>query len=324
MGAERFYSAGYTGLNARVANIEGGTPWRGHETMNWMPAGNIFWSGDGLNEGTTPSSTTAHATATSMNIIGKPPPGSTDPTLQRGIAYGINPNQFYGGNIASTINGNNFDWTSYADFRNVYRRAIVDGVGANNTIDPANRVDVVSNSWSGDAVTSSGAYNLERAARNIDSILFEGNQTRGSTIVFSSGNGGGANTIGSPQPDSTPSWSARSGSSRPMPPGPRPTTSRRHSAAAGRSSIVNPLRAPTSPERSLGNIRTRVDIAAPGFQMRLATTGRRDRLQHLGRDEFLRADRRGRRGAPGRLRVDRTRCRTTPGSRSMAESSGRS
>ena len=56
LGANRFYDAGYTGGNAFAANIEGGTAWRGHETLNWMPAGNIFWAGSALNE-TTPIST---------------------------------------------------------------------------------------------------------------------------------------------------------------------------------------------------------------------------------------------------------------------------
>ena len=82
LGADRFYDAGYTGLNAHIANVEGGTPWRGHETMDWIPAGNIFWSGEGLNESTSPTSITSHATGTSMNMIGKPTSGSTDPVLQ--------------------------------------------------------------------------------------------------------------------------------------------------------------------------------------------------------------------------------------------------
>jgi T5SS/PEP-CTERM-associated repeat protein len=273
VGADRFYNAGYTGLHAKVANIEGGTPWRGHETMNWIPAGNIFWAGAGLNEGTTPSSIASHATATSMNMIGKAPAGSTNPTLQRGIAYGIDPNNFFGGNVASTINGNSFEWSEYADFRNVYRRAIVEGIGPNNTVNPANRVDVVNNSWGGDAVTDDGAYNLERAARNVDSILFEGNQTRGSTMVFSAGNSSGANTIGSPATGFNAIVVGALGEFATDAAG----TATYNVATTFSSRGPIQYRQPTSDTdfsgTSLGNIRARVDIAAPGFQMRLATTG---------------------------------------------------
>ena len=208
-----------------------------------------------------------------MNIIGKPPGGSSDPTLQRGIAYGINPSNFYGGNIASSINGNNFDWTSYADFRNVYRRAIVEGVGANNTIDPANRVDVVSNSWSGDATTSNGNYNLERSARNIDSILFEGNQTRGSTIVFSSGNGGGANTIGSPATGFNALVVGALGENATDAAGTATYNVATSFSSRGPIQYRQPSSSTDFAGTSLGNIRARVDIAAPGRQMRLATTG---------------------------------------------------
>lgn len=273
VGAERFYDAGYTGLNAKVANIEGGTPWRGHETMNWIPAGNIFSSGAGLNEGTTPSSIAPHATATSMNMIGKVPGGSTDPTLQRGIAYGIDPNNFFGGNIASTINGNNFEWSAYTDFRNVYRRAIVEGIGTNNTVNPANRVDVVNSSWGGDAITNDGAYNLERAARNIDSILFEGNQTRGSTMVFSAGNGSGANTIGSPATGFNAIVVGALGEFATDTAGTATYNVATTFSSRGPIQYRQPSSSTDFSGTSLDNIRARVDIAAPGFQMRLATTG---------------------------------------------------
>lgn len=275
LGANRFYDAGYTGLHARVANVEGGTPWRGHETMNWMPAGNIFWSGTGLNELTNPTSTTAHATSTSMNMVGKPPAGSADPVHERGIAYGIDPNNFYAGNIASTISGLSFVWSSYSDYRNVYYRAIVEGVGLNNTVNAANRVDVVSSSWGGDAVegAQTGAYNLHRATRIVDAIAFEGNQTRGSTIVIAAGNNGGANTIGSPATGFNSLVVGALGESSTDAAG-----TAVYNVAAGFSSR-GPIsyRQPASPTdlvgTDVGAVRARVDLAAPGFNMTLATTG---------------------------------------------------
>ena len=273
LGADRFYDAGYTGLNAHIANVEGGTPWRGHETMDWIPAGNIFWSGEGLNEGTSPTSITSHATGTSMNMIGKPTSGSLDPVLQRGIAFGISPSNFYAGNVASTISGNSFNWSSYADFRNVYYRAIVEGVGLNNTINAANRADVVSSSWGGDAVTSGGAYNLERSARIIDAIAFEGSQTRGSTIVIAAGNSGGANTVASPATGFNSIAVGALGETATDSVG----TATFNVATSFSSRGPIDYRQPTSNSdftgTDLGNIRARIDIAAPGFNMRLATTG---------------------------------------------------
>jgi autotransporter-associated beta strand protein/T5SS/PEP-CTERM-associated repeat protein len=274
LGADRFYNAGYTGVNSHIANVEGGTPWRGHETMDWIPAGNLFWSGDGLNESTTPTSVTSHATGTSMNMIGKPTSGSTNPVLQSGIAFGINPSNFYAGNIASTITGNSFNWSSYTDFRNVYYRAIVEGVGANNTIDAANRADVVSSSWGGDAVTTNGAYNLERSARIIDAIAFEGGQTRGSTVVIAAGNSGsGANTILSPATGFNSIAVAALGERATDSAG----TATFNVATSFSSRGPIDFRLPTSNSdftgTDLGNIRARIDIAAPGFNMKLATTG---------------------------------------------------
>jgi autotransporter-associated beta strand protein/T5SS/PEP-CTERM-associated repeat protein len=270
LAANRFYAAGYTGTNARIANIEGGTPWRGHESLNWIPAGNVYASGAGLTETSTPtSSITPHATATSMNLAGKAPAGASDPTLQRGIAYGINPNNFFAGNIASTITGNNFEWSAYSDFRNVYYWAVVQGIGSG-----ANRVDVVSSSWGGDASNATeGAYNLFRASRIVDSILFEGNQTRGSTMVFAAGNGSGANTIGSPATGFNSIAVGALGEFGTDPAGTAVYNVAASFSSRGPIEYRQPGSSTDLTGTSLGVIRPRIDIAAPGSSIRLATMG---------------------------------------------------
>ena len=192
LGATTFYNAGYAGGNARVANIEGGTPWRGHETLDWILAANIFSPGLALSESTTPVSTTQHATGVTQVMVGKAPAGSTFAEAQKGIAYGVPATQFFAGNIASTIDTSTGSFNfEVADMRAAYTTALITGVNGN----PANRVDVVNSSYGGD--TTSG--NLDGLAKVLDSVVFAANATRGSTMVIAAGNSGpGANTLGSP------------------------------------------------------------------------------------------------------------------------------
>lgn len=256
-----------------MANIEGGTPWRGHETLNWMPAGNIFWSGAALNETPNPSppqgsqntSITSHATATSMNIAGKAPSGATDLVLHRGIAYGIPATNFYAGALGNSITGNTFEWATNADMRNTYYRAVVEGVGLNNTANPANRVDVVNSSWGGDG------HNLTLYTTTIDAVAFEGNQTRGSTIVFSAGNEGpGPNSIGAPSVGFNTLVVGALGEFATDAAGTATFNAATSFSSRGPLEYRQPGSATDTTGTNLGNIRARIDLAAPGFQMRLA------------------------------------------------------
>src|SRR4029077_14484272 len=169
--------------NARVANVEGGTPSRTHETLNWVPSTAIFTGGSALNE---PQSTQSHATGTSQTMVGH----GAGP-LQQGIAFGVPVGQFFAGNVAISFGGGGSFRLNLTDTRTAYRAAVVTGVGG----DLANRVDVVNSSWGGDA----SRQNLEVDAKILDAVTYEGNLARGNTIVFSAGNGGpGTNSIGAP------------------------------------------------------------------------------------------------------------------------------
>ncbi len=291
VGANRLYTAGYTGTNARVANIEGGTAWRGHQTLDWMTQNNnIFWSTNALNETANPSpqansqntSMADHATSTSMNIAGREPVGvTTNLSLYRGIAYGIADGNFYSGNMASFIGtgtqAGSFGF-SFPDLREIYYRAIVEGVGAGNTTNSANRVDVVSSSWGNTENNNFIQTNLNIRSKITDGVLYEGNQTRGSTSVISAGNSGalGVNTVGSPASGFNSIAVAALGEfATDLPSGSVFGTPVYNVATAfssrGPIRYNQPANATDEFGTSQGNVRARVDIAAPGFQMNLAT-----------------------------------------------------
>jgi autotransporter-associated beta strand protein len=268
VGADRFYDLGYTGGNSRVANIEGGTGWREHETLDWIPAANVFALGGALNESTDPSSLTNHATATSMNIAGKAPSGASDLVQSRGIAYGIPAANFYQGNMAHTINGSSFSFSN-SDLRNTYYRAIVEGVGPNNTTNAANRVDVVSSSWGSASTTT--RTNLSTNSRIIDAVAYVGNQSRGSTVVFSAGNSGPSlNTVGNPATGFNTLVVGALGEYATDSAGTMVFNVATNFSSRGPVAYYQPSWAGDSSGTNLGNVRARVDIAAPGMQMRLA------------------------------------------------------
>lgn len=257
--ADRFHTAGYTGTNARVANIEGGTPWREHESLNWVLEGNIFRSGDALAE---PASTQPHATSVSHVLVGKAPAEAVDATLQRGIAFGVPAEQFFAGNIANNIGASNFAITN-ADLRNVYHTALVTGVGGN----AANRVDVVNSSWSG--LTSD--FNLNIGSKILDAVVFEANETRGSTVVFSAGNSGPSpNGIGRPVSGFNVIAVAALGEFATDTAGTVTYNAATAFSDRGPITFELPASADATSGASQGAVRPRIDIAAPGLNFRLA------------------------------------------------------
>ena|GEM_PF-435547 len=262
--ADRFYAEGYTGANARVANIEGGTPWRGHETLNWVLAANIFASGSALTEAT--GSIHNHATAVSHNMVGKAPANATDPTLQRGIAYGVPASNYFAGNIAFSISGTGFSITN-ADLRNVYHAAVVTGVSGN----AANRVDVFNSSWGG----SSTGHNLNIGSKIVDAVLFEGNQTRGSTGVFAAGNAGPtSNQMGRPSTGFNMIAVAALGEVATDAAGTISFNVATTFSDRGPITVQIPTSASATTGTSVGAVRARIDIAAPGYRSQLATYSR--------------------------------------------------
>ena len=216
-----------------------------------------------------------------MNIAGK---GLT--TLQRGIAYGIPATNFYAGNMANIINANGtFNWATNADLRNTYYRAVVEGAGLNNTVNPANRVDVVSSSWGGTPI----AYDLDIDSKTIDAVAFEGNLTRGSTIVFSAGNDGpGSNTVGSPATGFNTLVVAALGELLTDSAGTATYNVATPFSSRGPIEYRQPTSATSTTGTGLGTFAL-VDIAAPGFQMRLADYSglhQAHDLLHLGGTSF--------------------------------------
>ena len=128
--------------------------------------------------------------------------------------------------------------------------------------------------WGGDAVSSTGAYNLERSTRIIDSIAFEGNQTRGSTVVLSAGNSGsGANTIGTPAAGFNSLVVGALGETATDSVGTAVFNVATTFSSRGPTDYRQPASTSDITGSDLGAIRARVDLAAPGFNMILATTG---------------------------------------------------
>ena len=96
LGAGTFYSHGYTGTNAVIANIEAGHIWSGHETLTHVLQ--IPNNPAALNE------FDRHATCVGM-ILGGRRGGANPGAYQEGMA----PNaQLYSGAIATQWNGERF------------------------------------------------------------------------------------------------------------------------------------------------------------------------------------------------------------------------
>jgi autotransporter-associated beta strand protein len=262
--ADAFYNAGYTGVRAFVANVEGGLPWLGHETMNWADPANLF-SGSGALSGS--GATAAHATAVSHALVGH---GPTD--RQRGIAYGVPASNFFAGNVATQfLGGTSFD-TTYASEWNAYSQAMIGGVGG----DPNKRADVVNSSWGStgwfDPSGSNGLFH-----RYVDGLLVAANDSavgnRGVTVVFSAGNAGSA--ADSVFPRIGASYNAISvaalGERVQLTPNGVPLY---HDVADFSSRSPTRTYIPTGPTSYDGtplfDSRVRVDIAAPGSQVYLA------------------------------------------------------
>jgi hypothetical protein len=118
LGATRFYTAGFTGVGAVVANIEGGYIWNGHNTLTGVTT--FIQSPDPSLAGTELGTTVQHATGVGQVIAGT---GATD--MQRGIAYGAT---LWSGAVAYQFNADGSFNTTTSSFFYPYVTAMQDGV----------------------------------------------------------------------------------------------------------------------------------------------------------------------------------------------------
>lgn len=170
VGANTFYSAGYTGTNATMLNLEAGHVWSGHESLGHTQQNNNAALG-ALNE------VDRHATWVGAAMGGRLG-GSFPDEYQRGIAYGAN---LRSSALATSWSGNayslNFDFTVASSLNHA---ASVMGQAnvANSSFGFADGSSSSPFSWAFDAITQANPR---------------------TTWVFSAGNSGpDANTVGAP------------------------------------------------------------------------------------------------------------------------------
>lgn len=190
LGADRFYNAGYTGGNARHANIEAGHVWGGHETLghvNQIPVGPVP---DPLPGGAPTSQlgeVDRHATWAGM-LMGGRQGGTTPGVHQEGIAPGA---QLFSGAIASSWFGNRYSLGFSFFFSNMfdtYERAFETGVPGGGP------VDVINSSWGGTGATDLNASSLTSVG--LDGLSNENTRT---LFIASAGNSGaGPDRVGGP------------------------------------------------------------------------------------------------------------------------------
>jgi hypothetical protein len=239
LGADTFYAAGYDGTGSRVANIEAGHAWNGHEALAhatqitpvpYTSGGNLL----SLNE------VDRHATWASSMSAGRPTAGANE--YQRGMAYNAD---LYSGAFAGQWSGTRyalgftFFYTSLFD---QYEKAVQGGLTLGGP-----RADTVNSSWGGS----------DPAGTNLDTIGLDGLAyvNPGSLMVYSAGNSGpGNNTVGGPGSGFNGMAVAALGAN--------PTFDSPSSfSSGGLSNYSDPVNGTAT------NARVAVDIAAPGQQL---------------------------------------------------------
>lgn len=288
IGANPFYTNGFTGAGVTIANIEGGyaagnltgltgTYAGGHETLSHVTT--FFKSTTNTTANT--SLLDRHATWVSHALAGADNPGG-NPLQRRGIAYGAT---LWSGAIGTSWNGPAYSTSfniSYTSFVHPYRMAILgDNPGVISTTQTlTGTARVINSSWSDDIdTTGAGDGNFSRA---IDALVFQKGTTFDSpAVVFSAGNNGlgngtvGGSTIGGPPAGyNVISVGALNND----------TTNPPYNAVASFSSrgplpvfvplISNPTDINNATHGTVINsARGRVDILAPGAQLTLAYYG---------------------------------------------------
>jgi hypothetical protein len=248
IGANTFYSAGFTGTSSIIANIEAGHIWNGHETLTHVT--------QQINGTGATGQFDRHATWVGQSIGGRGI--AVVDVFKRGIAYNAT---LWSGAIATSWSGAayalNFS-TTFASFATPYQTAMISGVSGNTA-------DVVTSSWgfSGDS-PGRDAYTM-----TIDAYAAQ----TGKPIVFSAGNSGPtAETIGGPGTGYNMFTVAALGSDTDS-----PTYNTVSSfSSRGPSDAFVPaaaLGSGTGAGALLNNVRAKIDIAAPGQNLTLAFYG---------------------------------------------------
>lgn len=232
LGADHFYNQGYTGSRAIQANIEGQLSWSGHETLAHLQTTVVGTGALG--------SVGSHATAVGQAMGGRPAGDALHP--------GIAPNAtLWSGAIGISVSGNNFS-LSNASLASTYSAILKTGVGGQTA-------DVFNSSWGFNDPTGNNF-----AAVGVDGLLYD----TGKVGVASAGNTGpNSNTVGGIAAGYNTIAVAALGSDSDATP---------YNYASGFSSrSPNAYYNPNSGQTITG-VRARVDIAAPGQNLTLAST----------------------------------------------------
>lgn len=188
IGATRFYTAGYTGTRAVMANIEAGYVWNGHETLG--DVGLIPTTGTVLGE------FDRHATVVGMIMAGGhlAGPGPVSAPYQLGIAPDA---QLYTGSIATNWIGTrfttsfDFDWTQPQTY-DPYRAAFSTGI---TTPGGPRTADVINSSWAGSTGVF-GTAGVDQISQVLDGLA---NMNPHTLFVAAAGNSGaGPNQVPTP------------------------------------------------------------------------------------------------------------------------------
>lgn len=181
LGASSYYSRGYTGSTAIVANIEAGHIWNGHSTLGHVDA---FINGPGTVAQLQghQAAYDSHATRVGSMLAGRPT-GSGNPEQHRGIAHGAT---LWSGSIATSFGtGTSFSYNSYNAFFQPYVTAALTGINGQTA-------DVINSSWG----TYGGAgFSMMSAARTLPAMGIDALALQtGKSFVFAAGNSGGDGT----------------------------------------------------------------------------------------------------------------------------------
>jgi hypothetical protein len=239
VGAGAFYSAGYTGANAAIANIEAGHIWSGHETLAHVVQ--LPGHPQSLNE------LDRHATWVGM-ILGGRTSGSNAGNYQQGMAPDA---ALFSGAFSAEWSGARFApgftyfFTSYLD---QYRRAFSAGMNA-----AGRRADVINSSIGGGdtngmAFETVGVDGLANANPRTLFVTTAGNDGVGPDKVTSPGSGYNDLTVAALRSD--PAFNL-------------PATF----SSGGPNDYADPVNG------QFNNLRQPVDIAAPGQQLSTAYYG---------------------------------------------------
>jgi hypothetical protein len=241
VGADAFYSQGYTGTNAVIANVEGGHIWSEHETLTHVLQ--IQNHPQALNE------FDRHATWVGMALGGRQGGANPGP-YQEGMAPDA---QLYSGNIVSEWAGmrGTFEYGTTLDavLYDQYRRAFSTGVN-----ESGRTADVINSSWGGD-VGSNGSHKWAIA---LDGLA---NANPRTLFAVSAGNDGpGPETVRNPAAAYN---NMAVGALGPNPPYDRPASF----TSGGPNDYIDPVNGTKNAARQV------VDIAAPGENLSAAYYG---------------------------------------------------